>query len=50
MQGWLAGSYEDLHHRDLIKDKYCQDNNYRLYRIRFDEDLISRLEGIINEL
>lgn len=50
MQGWLTGTYEDLHHRDLIKDKYCQDNNYRLYRIRFDEDLILRLEGIINEL
>lgn len=34
--------------RDLIKDKWAHDNSKRLYRIRYDEDVIRRLEVILS--
>lgn len=50
LKGWFTNSYKDLHQRDLIKNKYCEDNNIILYRIRFDENLLERMEEIIYEL
>ena len=48
--GWFTGTYNDLHRRDIIKDNYCQTHNYKLYRIRYDEDVNKRMEEIISEL
>ena len=48
--GWFTGTYDDLHRRDIIKDNYCQTHNYKLYRIRYDEDVNKRMEEIISEL
>ena len=44
------GDFKERHDRDLIKDKYCKNNNILLYRIRFDEDINERMEEILNEL
>jgi hypothetical protein len=35
--------------RDNMKIKYCDDNNIKLYVIRYDDDLYTELEKIINE-
>lgn len=34
--------------RDLIKDKWAHENSKRLYRIRYDEDVIRRLEVMLS--
>ena len=48
--GIFDGAYEYIHAHDVIKDNYCKDNNIKLYRIRFDEDVDKRMEEIINGL
>lgn len=44
------GNFEERHRRDLIKDKYCEDNSITLFRIRFDENVKEKMEDVINEL
>lgn len=48
--GIFAGEYDKIHNRDLLKNEYCKKKNIPLYRIRYDEDTILRLEEIFNEL
>lgn len=39
LRGWFIRTYKDLHRRDIIKDNCCKTHNYKLYRIRYDEDV-----------
>lgn len=50
LQGFFTNQYDYIHERDVIKNEYCQNNNIKLYRIRFDENLDERMEEIINGL
>lgn len=34
--------------KDKIKNKFCLDNNIRLERIKYDEDILEKLENIFN--
>ena len=36
--------------RDQIKNEYCHNNNIRLYRIKYDEDINLRMGDIIKNL
>jgi very-short-patch-repair endonuclease len=36
--------------KDKIKDIYCIDNNIRLFRIRYDENIEEKLSNILNEI
>jgi len=36
--------------RDTIKDRFCDENNIRLFRIKYDEDIDKKLESILNEI
>lgn len=43
-------SFEKQKIRDIIKDNYCLNNNIKLYRIRYDENIEKELNKILNEL
>jgi very-short-patch-repair endonuclease len=40
-------TFKKIQHRDKIKDKYCKENNICLLRIKYDEDIISKISTII---
>ena len=45
--------FEELQKRDKIKTKYCKDNNIKLIRIKYNEDISSKLHeslGINKEI
>lgn len=42
--------FKNIQRRDQIKNEYCHNNNIRLYRIRYDEDVNLRMVEIIKNL
>lgn len=42
--------FEQRKINDSIKTRYCNDNNIPLLRIRYDQDIISSINGFLNEL
>ena len=34
----------------MVKDKYCSDNNIKLFRIKYDEDIKSKMLNIFDYL
>ena len=48
--GYLAGQYNEIHRRDTLKNEYCLQNNIKLYRICYNENLDTRLEEILNDI
>ena len=34
---------------DLLKEKYCKDNNIKLYYINYDENITEKMKEILNK-
>lgn len=41
---------DGVQRRDKIKEKYCRDNNIKLYRIRYDQDVSTEMESILRTI
>lgn len=42
--------YKKNDYKIKLKDNYCKNNNIKLYRIKYNEDVNNRMEEKINEL
>lgn len=47
---FFSSSFEDIQKRDMIKNEYCRLHLIPLYRIRYDEDVNTKMEEILNVL
>lgn len=41
---------QGVQRRDKIKEQYCRDNNIKLYRIRYDQDIPTEMEKILRTI
>jgi len=50
IEGWGGGveEFKLRQKKDKIKNKYCQENSINLERIRYDEDILEKLDKIFN--
>jgi len=42
-------TFNDIQKRDQIKNEYCQNNNIKLYRIRYDENINEKMDWILKK-
>ena len=48
--GYFQDGLQQRQHRDSLKNNYCLNNNIKLYRIKYNENLKEKMEEILNEL